>query len=139
MSKRIAVIVTGDRYANEREWQSAVFEALHALGRNDACPTLIHGGCAGIDEIADGIASRRPWNILPMDYIDELGKAGGPARNREMANVGKALQRCGYDVRCYAFHDDLEHSKGTRNMVETAQRAGIPVWHFTSDGKVREA
>jgi hypothetical protein len=33
----------------------------------------------------------------------------------------------GKPTEVHAFHNDLGHSKGTKDMVEKAERAGIPV------------
>lgn len=134
MTDRTAIIVTGDRFATFNRWDQTIKHAFR--GVETWCkPVLIHGNCRGIDRVAAGIAKDMGWTILPMDYIERLGKAGGPVRNKEMANVGCALQRVGYEVSCFAFHDDLENSKGTRNMVETAKKAGIEVIHYQTSGK----
>jgi hypothetical protein len=34
-----------------------------------------------------------------------------------------------------AFHDDIDSSKGTRNMVEQAKKKGIPVRVYNSKGE----
>lgn len=137
MRNYIAIIVTGDRHGNEMRWWNTIHTVLEGVAGSQR--TLIHGDCAGIDRMCHDVAREDGrWSILPMPYIDRLGKSGGPARNREMANVGKALQRVGYEVVCLAFHDDLEHSKGTKNMVAEAKKAGIPVSLCTSDGIVKE-
>lgn len=135
MTDREAIIVTGDRFANAYHWQQTIAHAFRGVGTYQK-PVLIHGNQRGIDRIAADMAERMGWMVLPMPYIDDLGKAGGPARNREMATVGRSLQRVGYDVTCFAFHDDLEGSKGTRNMVETAKKFGIEVLLYESNGKV---
>lgn len=57
---------------------------------------------------------------FPAEWT-EYGKAAGPIRNREMLRSGKP------DL-VTAFHRDLNQSKGTRDMVEQARAATIPVW-----------
>ena len=47
-------------------------------------------------------------------------KAAGPKRNLEMLQMGKP------DLVVF-YHDDLDNSSGTINMMEIADRAGIPV------------
>jgi hypothetical protein len=47
------------------------------------------------------------------------GKAAGPIRNREMLKENPEL--------VIAFHDDIKNSKGTKDMVTIAQKAGITV------------
>src|SRR5271167_3043200 len=54
----------------------------------------------------------------------KFGRAAGPIRNTQMRMEGKADG-------VVAFHNDLQHSKGTKNMVEQALKAGLPVCHIT--------
>ena len=46
---------------------------------------------------------------------------------------------CGLPMVVLAFHDDYENSKGTKNMVELAQNAGITVKLVTGDNMTDEA
>jgi hypothetical protein len=52
----------------------------------------------------------------------EYGRAAGPIRNKEMLNAKPNI--------VWAFHDDLENSKGTANMMAQATTAGISTIHF---------
>lgn len=50
------------------------------------------------------------------------GKAAGPRRNRKMLDE--------YDPDLVvAFHDDLDASKGTKDMVDYATSQGVQVYH----------
>jgi hypothetical protein len=51
----------------------------------------------------------------------EMCRAAGPRRNRQMLDEGRPQA-------VYAFHDHLENSKGTRDMVTAADEAGVPVY-----------
>jgi hypothetical protein len=82
---------------------------------------IIEGGAKGADSIArDWAMSRqRPLLIFPAHW-DRYGRAAGPMRNKQMLEKGKP------DI-VLAYHNDLEHSKGTRNMVDQASKAGLEV------------
>lgn len=56
---------------------------------------------------------------FPADW-DKYGRSAGPIRNGEMLKQGKP------DL-VVAFHDDIENSKETKDMVRQAREAGIPV------------
>lgn len=54
----------------------------------------------------------------------EFGRAAGPIRNQQMLDEGKPEL-------VLAFHDDLENSKGTKDMVGRAMKADLPVILYT--------
>jgi hypothetical protein len=55
---------------------------------------------------------------FPADW-DLHGKAAGPIRNRQMLLAKPEI--------VIAFHDDLDSSKGTKDMVKIAKRTGVKV------------
>lgn len=136
MGNRLCVIVTGDRNADYQTWREVLKEAFsngEVWGRE---AILIHGDQRGIDTHAAKVAGTYGWARLPVDAdFKSLGKPAGPQRNRDMARIADILQDHGYEVRVYAFHDYLPNSKGTLNMVETAERYGFPVTLRHSDGR----
>ncbi len=95
---------------------------------------VLHGAARGADTMAAEIA----WNIgLPTMGVPANwglhGKAAGPIRNKRMLEEFKPEA-------CLAFHDkkELEESRGTADMVELAQEAGIPVRVFGRGTKLRQ-
>ena len=122
------ILVCGDRDWSNEEYLEQV---LIALGTEYGVPyTIIQGGARGADTMAYYFAQR--WNLPCETYRAEwtlYGRAAGAIRNREMLTDGKP------DL-VVAFHDDLENSKGTKNMVNIAHKAGVPVRVFTSNGEV---
>lgn len=83
--------------------------------------TIIEGDARGADTQAGEIAWLHNFDlkIYPADW-NKHGKAAGPIRNQQMLDEGKP------DI-VLAFHDDIENSKGTKDMVKRATKAGIPV------------
>lgn len=82
---------------------------------------IIHGACRGADLMAETAAKKlqRDYMGFPSRWAKQ-GKRGGPIRNSRM------LLRGNPDL-VIAFHKNLEKSKGTKDMVQKARRAGIPV------------
>lgn len=108
------VLVCGDRYWTD--WQR-IFDRLSQLDRSTV---LIHGACRGADLLAANVGTALGFEILAFPAQWSLyGKAAGPIRNLEMIVKGKP------DL-VIAFHSDIEHSRGTKNMIRQTKIAGIP-------------
>jgi hypothetical protein len=138
MSKRVAVIVSGDRHGQGPEWNRAVFHVLLNAIIDTEWSVVIHGAAPGIDAMAGDIGRAHANAVIPMPaQWTTLGKAAGPHRNRLMLNALLALRDVGYEVAILAFHDDLESSRGTKNMVGMARGAHVPVKVYGSDGRER--
>lgn len=91
---------------------------LYALGPPGA--VLVHGGAEGADTIADRIWTGwgRATHTIRPDYAKHPPKVAPLVRNQEMVDLG------GYSI-CLAF--PLGPSRGTRDCIERARAAGIPV------------
>lgn len=137
MTNRICIIATGDRSATFSDWRQTIKNALTAPDVMGTESVLIHGDAAGIDTHAGRIAGMHGWSVIPVpamwDDFHPRGKAG-PIRNKAMLKMGLTLSDHGYDLRVYAFHDNLDGSKGTRNMVNQASEKSVLVWVFGTDG-----
>lgn len=118
------VLISGDR--DWADWWiiERILDGLHDNYSPDF--TLIEGCARGADSMAEG------WSLAfgeeyPVDHQhypakwDEHGRSAGPIRNRQMLTEGKPSV-------VIAFHDDLANSKGTKDMVAAAKKAGIPVY-----------
>ena len=80
---------------------------------------IISGGAGGADTLAELYALKENIGIrVYMAQWKTYGKSAGPIRNQEMLDLGKP------DM-VIAFWDGV--SKGTKNMIEIAQKANIPV------------
>ena len=123
------VLITGDRNWTEYAPVFRVLDILHEL-HPDAI--IVEGGAPGADTIAGEI-----WTKLSSVYCLEVhkadwgkhGRSAGPIRNRFM--VKESQRRAELDGHrleyAVAFHHDLLHSRGTRDMVSVLESAGIPV------------
>jgi hypothetical protein len=111
----MVVIVCGDRFWTDVEMIEA---ELRKLPKGTI---IVHGACRGADTIASNIAKRLGFEVrpYPADW-DEFGVRAGPFRNRKM------LRQESPNL-VIAFHKDLANSKGTKDMVEIAKAAQVPV------------
>lgn len=130
------VLVCGDR-----NWtnQAIILRELHTVEDefDEYITVVIHGDARGADTLA-GLAARQmcgyehpkeqvddntpKLEVYPAQW-DKFGRAAGPIRNQQMLDEGKP------DL-VLAFHADIENSKGTKDMVNRARKAGIPVKVF---------
>lgn len=151
------VLVTGDRNWSDRLLVWTVLSGYYAdascgwLTTSTEPFIVIEGGAKGADRDAGLWVSTCPlhapvvpilppqspgWKAAAGTYSDFVnlpvarwtypadwktyGRAAGPIRNRQMLT-------CGQPDLVLAFHDALEISKGTANMVKIARKAGVPV------------
>lgn len=114
MSERI--LVCGSRNWSDRDYLEGVLDrALESYGID----VVIHGAARGADTMAGEWASKRgiPVMAFPADWAAH-GRAAGPIRNQRMLTEGMPTL-------VLAFHDDIEASKGTRDMVRRAKQANV--------------
>lgn len=111
------VLICGDRHWKDKEF---IRNAMQIL---PAGTVVIHGAARGADTIAGDIAKAMGLQVLafPAQW-NTLGKAAGPVRNMNMLGEGP-------DV-VWAFHDNLNESRGTRNMIKLAMKRGVEVRVF---------
>jgi hypothetical protein len=118
----LRILVCGGRNWTNR---ASIFSQLQLLRKLHIGPiTVIEGGANGADTLAKSCAWQLQMNVeeYQADWT-QYGKAAGPKRNQTMLDTGIH--------RVLAFHPDLSKSKGTKDMVTRAARAGITVNIFT--------
>lgn len=78
---------------------------------------IVSGAARGADRLGEQYAKERGFQIktFPADW-ENNGRSAGYMRNADMANFSDAL---------IAFWDG--QSKGTQNMIKTAQKKGLAV------------
>ena len=107
------VIIAGGRdYHNYDTLLEAIKEAQFPIA------TVVSGGAKGVDALGERYASEMnlQLNVYEADW-ETHGRAAGPIRNRKMAENAEAL---------IALWDG--QSRGTKNMIETAQKKGLLVY-----------
>jgi hypothetical protein len=89
---------------------------------------VIEGEAKGADLLASDAAEYFGIPVLrfPANW-DKYGRAAGPIRNTRMLKEGMP------DL-VVAFHDDIQNSKGTLNMVNQALKQGLKVMVYTQKG-----
>lgn len=113
------VLVCGDRNFTDR---ALMEEVLYKQFDTDDTVTLIHGDARGADRLSEEVLKGyfkggHEVEKYTADW-EKYGKAAGPIRNKLMLDEGKP------DL-VIAFL--APNSKGTKNMIEQAQKANIPV------------
>ena len=108
------LLVCGDR-----NWVD--FEAVKRRIAELKPSVVIHGCARGADSLAEKAASEMGIPVLsfPADWV-RFGKKAGYIRNGRMLYESKPDH-------VLVFHDDIEHSEGTADMVRRAKQAGITV------------
>jgi len=121
------VLMCGDRNWKDASLiDSCLMSLVYDIAVNGGGPLVIIAGVAkGADSIAE---DRARYHNIELDLYPAqwhlYGRAAGPRRNQQMLDEGQP----GLVV---AFHDDLENSKGTADMVRRAKKAGVPVIHVS--------
>lgn len=118
MSKpEFRVIIAGTRDFSDYELLRQKCDAILSAKRQDSHIVVVSGTARGADRLGERYARERGYEIrrFPADW-DNDGNAAGPIRNAKMADNADAL---------IAFWD--AKSRGTRNMIETAEEKGLLV------------
>ena len=138
-SPPIYILVTGTRHGQYEPWADIIASAIQEHTQGEPY-VLVHGQGRGIDKIAHTVAFRtnpvctkaQDIHTFPADWHGE-GLAAGPIRNSAMRDFLVERMGEGHRAVCLAFHDDLNSSKGTKDMCRKAKAAGIAVYVY--DGK----
>ena len=106
----------------DREWTDAgtIRRELQTL-RIAGATVLVHGAARGADSLAADVGARLGYMVraFPADWA-HYGRAAGPRRNAQMLTEGRPHF-------VLAFHDFLDQSRGTADMVRRARDAGVRV------------
>ena len=111
------IIFSGDRNWNNLTLIKAVMERIIVVYGSF---TLIEGEARGADILSKEAAKiyAVPFKEFPADWLT-YKKAAGPIRNRRMVTEGNGQA-------VVAFHNDIENSKGTKDMVNFAKSKKLP-------------
>lgn len=127
----LVVLVSGSRDWTDHELIRKVLRQLPSAKNR----LLIHGDCRGCDRIAAYIGLQEGFKVksFPAKWWF-LGQKAGPIRNTEMLNYLAECRKKGQRTFVVAFHDNLEKSKGTADLVKKAEEMGflVPLYRETS-------
>lgn len=119
------ILICGDR-----NWtnQDLIYKELEGYKLDPKVTTIIHGACRGADRLAGRAARCLGLDVkeFPADW-KKYGNAAGPIRNTQMLDEKPNL--------VLAFHNDIENSKGTKDMVKKARKAGVITFVVTDTGE----
>jgi hypothetical protein len=120
------ILVTGDR-----EWND-ITRIVKALEGYRPGTILINGACRGADNFCAAVGEALKFEVrsYPADWR-RYPRAAGPIRNQQMIDEehkpGEPIDLC------LAFHNDIQNSKGTADMLDRVVKAGIPWELCTSE------
>lgn len=104
----VIIVMCGDRNWNNRA-------VIRNCINNYTTPydIIVEGGCTGADLLVkqEGLKLGRTVITVNANWR-RYGKTAGPIRNKIMMSMKPAL--------VIAFHDNIEQSKGTKNMLSLA-------------------
>jgi hypothetical protein len=83
------------------------------------------GMATGVDAAGNAFAVSRGYSTERRPYLSELGKAGGPARNRNVANELAAMVALGHRAIGLGWQWPYL-TPGTKSMAGELERVGIP-------------
>lgn len=120
------VLVCGSRTFNDEKKLKEVLDELDIT-------TIIEGEAKGADTLARHYAEEHNIDVIPFPVQwDKHGKSAGPIRNRQMLVEGKPELVVAFlgPVAIAEFTSglsDSKYSRGTKNMIDQATKAGVPV------------
>lgn len=114
----------------DRNWTSIqkIYDVLKHDHKKRPFDFIVEGGANGAD--ACGRVAAKKLGIQPVEcepLWDFYGPKAGPIRNRKQLRVAMALAGSRKNLTVYAFHPDLKHSKGTRDMIKRAKAKHVKV------------
>lgn len=121
------ILMFGDRNWTDFE---TIINVVNWIHTNYPESTIIHGAARGADKLSAEIAQNWPtgkfivkpfpakWNIY--------GRRAGPIRNQQMIDEGSI------DL-AFGFHNDIENSKGTKDMRDRLIKHNIKYYIVSSN------
>lgn len=112
------VIIAGSRSFADYEKLKSVCDSILPNLYSEPRISILSGTSSGSDSLGERYAKERGYtlNRYPADW-KRYGKAAGPIRNRQMVKDADAA---------IVFWDG--QSRGTKNLIEEANRHGLKVW-----------
>jgi len=112
------ILVTGDRnWSNVKRIRSILSLTDYTI--------LVEGECRGADRLAAFIARSNGKEVIGKAADWKDGKKGGVMRNQAMLDEHPQIKLV------LAFHNDIDSSRGTKDMINRAVKAGKKVILYT--------
>ncbi len=112
--------------SGSRDWKDK--EKIKATLMQYPGAFVIVGDCRGVDlltvEAIDELGGEYQSMVFYADW-DKHGKAAGPIRNIQMLDYFQS--QCSFPKMILIFHSDLRSSKGTKHLVNNAEKRGFNV------------
>lgn len=118
------ILICGDRNWNNSDTIRKFMRYINSES------IIIYGGCRGVDQMARTIVSKE-FSIEVQVFLAEwerFGRVAGILRNIRMLKQEPDL--------VVGFHNDIKSSKGTKDMLNRAVKAGIQTMLFTDWTKI---
>jgi hypothetical protein len=121
------ILVCGDRNWTDISLMKEVFKTF------PPDTTIIEGEARGADTLAGVLAVEFKFSLekYPAKW-KEYGRAAGPIRNRQMLDEGQP-------DRVIAFHDHIEQSVGTKDMIKQSAKRKISVKVYKHESDIPKA
>lgn len=119
----LRILITGDRQWKDEDIVRGALEWLQESFPGKKI-TIVHGACTGADNMVAAMCGEFEFKTEAHPANWDLGRYAGPKRNSEMVATKPDY--------VFAFHNNLQFSTGTKDTVNKAHRADIPVRLFTT-------
>ena len=126
----LIVLCCGDRAWKDRtSIRKALKRCIEQMDGRSGDILVVEGGANGADTLCREEAMKLGIQVCTFHANWKLHhKAAGPIRNANQLRWGKPTL-------CYAFHNFLPNSKGTKDMVQKCEAVGVPVRIRKKTGK----
>lgn len=126
----IRLLVCGDRWWEDYDLVESTLKKIDRISRIEY---LIEGGQKGADDCAFfAFLKMKGGHVLEfLPDWKQFGMSAGPIRNQKMLDEGNP------DL-VLAFHDDIERSRGTKDMASKAVRQKIPVFVISHNKRLKD-
>jgi hypothetical protein len=114
------LLICGDRHwSNSKAIERDLRKLIERKGRADKI-LVIHGGARGADSLAGEVAQELGIHTARVDALwDSYHRGAGPKRNAVMLTLNPDA--------VWAYHENLQDSRGTADMVRRAEKQGTIV------------
>lgn len=127
---RSRIIICGGRHFNDYEaMKEKVDRVLASLGMEKSQIEIVSGHCVGADQLGEQYAEDHQvkCSVFPAEW-KKYGRSAGPIRNTQM------IQYASESDRPVVIAFVSPRSRGTKDTVQKAKRAGMEVFVFEYGG-----